>query len=66
VVVQSEARPSNGLPEDNLEWPYPKDPAKVRFVLRDSQECQLRDILGMKGLATVSKLANLSAKLEDT
>ena len=37
----------------------------MRFVLWDSQECQLWDILGGKGLATVSELANLSAKLED-
>ena len=36
AVVQSEARPSGGLPEGDLEWPYPKDPGKVRFVLCDS------------------------------
>ena len=60
AVVQSEAGPSSGLPEGDLEWPCPEDPAKVRFVLRDSQECQLWDILGGKGLATVSELANLS------
>ena len=38
----------------------------MRFIVRDSQECQLWDILGGKGLATVSKLANLSVKLGDT
>ena len=37
----------------------------MHFVLRDSQECQLWDILGGKGQATVSELANLSVKLED-
>jgi len=65
AVVQSEAGSSGGLPKGGLEWPCPEDPTKVRFILRDSQECQLRDILGGKGLATVSELANLSAKLED-
>jgi len=66
AVVQSEAGPSGGLPEGDLEWPYPEDPAKVWFVLQDFWECQLCDILGEQGHATVSKLANLSAKLEDT
>ena len=36
AVVQSEARPSSGLEETNLEWPCPEDPSKVRFILRDS------------------------------
>jgi len=36
AVVRSEAGPSGGLPEGDLEWPYPEDPAMVRFVLRDS------------------------------
>ena len=36
AVVQLEARPSGGLPDGDLEWPFPEDPAKVRFVLRDS------------------------------
>ena len=65
AVVWSEAGPSGGLPEGDLEWPCPEDLAKVRFVLRDSQECQLWDILGGKGLAMESELANLSVKLED-
>ena len=38
----------------------------MRFILRDSQECQLWDILGEQGHATVSELANRSAKLRDT
>ena len=66
AVVQSEARSFDGLPEGDLEWPCPEDPAKVRFVLWDSYECQLWDILGEQGHAVVSELANLSAKLEDT
>ena len=41
AVVQSEAGPFVELPEGDLEWPCPKDPAKVRFILRDSQERQL-------------------------
>jgi len=36
AVVRSEARPSNGLEETDLVWPCPKDPTKVRFILRDS------------------------------
>ena len=33
AVVRSEAGPSGGLPEGDLEWPYPEDPVKARFVL---------------------------------
>ena len=36
AVVWPEAGPSGGLPEGDLEWPYPEDPAKVWFILRDS------------------------------
>ena len=36
AVVRSETGPSGGSLEGDLEWPYPKDPSKVRFVLRDS------------------------------
>ena len=54
AVVQSEAGPSSGLPEGDLEWPCPEDLAKAWFVLRDSQECQLWDILGEQGHAVVS------------
>ena len=36
AVVRSEAGPSGGLPEGDLEWPCPEDPAKVWFILRDS------------------------------
>ena len=65
AMVQSKAGPSGGLPEGDLEWPYPEDPVKVRFILRNSWECQLWDILGEQGHTTVSELANLSAKLGD-
>jgi len=41
AVVWSEDGPSSGLEETDLEWPCPEDPTKVRFILRDSQECQL-------------------------
>ena len=41
AMVELEAGPSGGLLEGDLEWPCPKDPTKVRFVLWDSQECQL-------------------------
>ena len=52
-MVQSEVGPSGGLLDGDLEWPYPKDPTKVQFILWDSQECQLWDILGgEEGLAT--------------
>ena len=61
-----EAGPSDGLPEGDLECPFLKDLAKVQFVLQDSQECQLWDILGEQGHAAVSELANMSAKLGDT
>ena len=36
AMVRSEAVPSGGLPEGDLEWPCPEDPAKVWFVLQDS------------------------------
>ena len=45
-MVWSEAGPSSELEETDLVWPYPKDLTKVRFILQDSQECQLWDILG--------------------
>ena len=36
ALVQSEAGPSGGLLDGDLEWPCPEDPAKVWFILRDS------------------------------
>ena len=64
-MVRSEAGPSSRLEETDLVWPYPEDPTKVCFVLWDSQECQLWDILGGRGLTMESDLAKLSVKLED-
>ena len=37
----------------------------MRFILWDSQECQLWDILGEHGHTALSELATLSAKLGD-
>ena len=64
-MVQLEARPSGGSPKGNLEWPYPEDPSKARFILRDSGERQLWNIFGEQGHAAVSELTKLSAKLEN-
>ena len=36
AVVWLEARPSSSPKETSLEWPFPEDPTKVRFVLQDS------------------------------
>ena len=33
AVVRSEAGPSGGLPEGDMEWPCPEDPAKAQFIL---------------------------------
>ena len=38
VVVRSEAGPSGGSSEGDLEWAFPEDPSKARFVLRDSRK----------------------------
>ena len=64
VVVRSEAGPSGGSSEGDLEWPFPEDPSKARFVLRDSRERQLWEIFGGQGHVVVSELTELSAKLE--
>ena len=60
-----EAGPSGGSSEGDLEWSFPEDPSKARFVLRDSRERQLWDIFGGQGHAAVSELTKLSAKLEN-
>ena len=57
--------PSNRLEEGDLEWPCHEDPSKVWFILQDSQEYQLWDILGDRGLIMESDLTKLSVKLED-
>ena len=38
AVVRSEAGPSGGSSKGDLEWPFPEDLLKARFVLRDSRE----------------------------
>ena len=38
AVVQLEAGPSGGSSEGDLEWSFPEDPSKARFILRDSRE----------------------------
>ena len=45
--------------------PCPEDPRKVWFILRDEQECQLWDVLGGRGLAMESDLAQTRVKLEE-
>ena len=65
AVVQSEVGPSSGSSEGDLEWPFPEDSSKARFILRDSRERQLWDIFGGQGLVAVSELTKLSAKLEN-
>ena len=64
-MVQSSAGPSSGLGVTDLVWPYPEDPRKVWFILRDEQECQLWDVLGERGLALESNLAQTRVKLEE-
>ena len=66
VVVWLEAGPSDGSSEGDLEWSFPEDPSKARFVLWDSQEHQLWEIFGRQGHAVVSELTELSMKLEST
>ena len=64
AVVRLETGPSDGSLAGDLEWPFPEDPSKARFVLWDSWEHQLWEIFGGQGHAAVSKLTKLSAKLE--
>ena len=49
----------------DLVWPCPGDLRKVRFILRDEDEVQLWDILGGRGLAMESDLAQTRARLEE-
>ena len=65
AVVPSSAGPSSGLGATDLVWPYPEDPRKVRFILQDEQESQLWDVLGGRGLAMESDLAQTRVKLEE-
>jgi len=65
AVVGLSAGPSSGLGATDLVWPCPEDPRKVWFILRDEQEDQLWDVLGGRGFAMESDLAQLSVKLEE-
>ena len=49
----------------DLVWPCPGDPRKVRFILRDEEEVQLWDVLGGRGLAMESDLAQTKARLKE-
>ena len=46
-------------------WPSPGDPRKARFILRDEEEVQLWDILGGRGLAMESDLAQTKERLKE-
>ena len=46
-------------------WPYPEGLRKVWFILQDEQELQLWDVLGGRGLAMESNLAQTRVKLEE-
>ena len=66
VVVRSSAGPSSGFgATTDLVWPYPGDPRKVQFILQDEEEVQLWDVLGGRGLAMESDLAQTRARLEE-
>ena len=45
-------------------WPYPSDPRKVRFVLRD-EEVALWHFLEERGLSMESDLTETKAKLKE-
>ena len=64
-MVRSSAGPSRRLGATDVVWPCPEDPRKVRFILWDEQECQLWDVLGGRGLAMESDLAQTRVKLEE-
>ena len=64
-MVRSSTGPSSRLGETDLVWPCPEDRRKVRFILRDEEEVQLWDVLGVRGLAMESNLAQTKARLEE-
>ena len=64
--MRSSAGPSSGLEATReLVWPYPGDPRKARFILRDEEEVQLWDLLGGRGLTMESDLAQTKARLKE-
>ena len=48
-----------------LVWPYPGDPRKARFILRDTEEVALWHFLEESGLSMESDLAQTKAKLKE-
>ena len=48
-----------------LVWPYPGDPRKARFMLRDDEEVALWHFLEERGLSMESDLAQTKAKLKE-
>ena len=48
-----------------LVWPYPDDPRKARFILRDAEEVALWHFLEDRGLSMESDLAQTKAKLQE-
>ena len=48
-----------------LVWPYPGDPRKARFVLRDDEEVALKHFLEERGLSMESDLAQTKVKLKE-
>ena len=60
-------RPSSGLGVTReLVWPYPSDPRKAWFVLRNEEEVALWDLLGGRGLSMESDLAQTKARLKES
>ena len=60
------ARSSSGLGATHeLVWPYPDDPRKAWFVLRDVEEVALWHFLEERGLSMESDLAQTKTKLRE-
>ena len=48
-----------------LVWPYPGEPRKAWFILRDEEEVKLWHLLGERGLSMESDLALTKARLKE-
>ena len=60
------ARSSSGLGVTHeIVWPYPGDPRKARFVLRDEEEVGLWHLLEERGLSMESDPAQTKARLKE-
>ena len=46
-------------------WPYPDDPRKAWFILRDEEEVRLWHLLEERGLSMESDLAQTKARLKE-